>query len=229
MAAREIGLEVPDFRLSEDGRALVVERFDLTDGSYLGYEDFCALNGVTSKDKYNGGYETKLFKRLKEFVSPENVVGSLEAAFRLFVLNCGIRNGDAHLKNFGVVYEDTESPVQLAPVYDLITTRAYIKNDAMALTLDGTTAWPDRKKLDRLGVTRANLRPGRVSEIAEQTCDALSDISGRAKAYFEESRFREVGEKMLTEWQAGVSSLCQAKTVHSMDVPKQRGAKTTKL
>lgn len=216
MAARQVGLEVPDFRLSEDGQALVVERFDLTDGSYRGYEDFCALNGVTSKDKYNGGYETKLFKRIKEFVSPENAVGSLEVAFRLFVINCGIRNGDAHLKNFGVVYKDADSPVRLAPVYDLITTRAYIKNDAMALTLDGSTAWPDRKRLDRLGVTRANLRPGRVAEIVEQTCDALSDVSGRVKAYFEESRFAEVGAKMLREWQAGVCSLCEGKVIHLM-------------
>jgi serine/threonine-protein kinase HipA len=211
MAAQEIGLDVPDFRLSEDGLALVVERFDLTDGLYLGSEDFCVLNGVTSKDKYNGGYETKLFRRIKEFVSPENAVGSLEAAFRLFVINCAIRNGDAHLKNFGVVYKDTESPVRLAPVYDLITTRAYIKNDAMALTLDGSTAWPDRKKLDRLGVTRANLRPGRVAEIVEQTCDTLSDVSRRAKAYFGESRFPQVGERMLREWQAGVSSLCEGR------------------
>jgi len=216
MAAQQVGLEVPDYRLSEDGRALVVKRFDLIDGSYSGYEDFCVLNGVTSKDKYNGRYETKLFKRIKEFVSPENAVGSLEVAFRLFVINCGIRNGDAHLKNFGVVYKDADSPVRLAPVYDLITTRAYIKNDAMALTLDGSTAWPDRKRLDRLGVTRANLRPGRVAEIVEQTRDTLSDVSGRVKAYFEESRFPEVGAKMLREWQAGVCSLCEGKTIHLM-------------
>lgn len=227
MAAQEVGLDVPDFRLSEDGLALVVERFDLTDGLYLGYEDFCVLNGVTSKDKYNGGYETKLFKRIKEFVSPENAVGSLEVAFRLFVINCAIRNGDAHLKNFGVVYKDAESPVRLAPVYDLITTRAYIKNDAMALTLDGSTAWPDRKKLDRLGVTRANLRPGRVAEIVEQTCDTLSDVSRRAKAYFEESRFPQVGERMLREWQDGVGSLSEGRTIHLMEVPHERAAQNS--
>ena len=224
MAAKELGLDVPDFRLSEDGVALVVERFNLTDGTYLGYEDFCVLNGVTSKDKYSGDYETKLFKRIKEFVSPEYAVGSLEAAFRLFVLNCALRNGDAHLKNFGVVYKDTENLVGLAPVYDLITTRAYIKNDAMALTLDGSTAWPDRKKLERLGVTRANLRPRRVAEIMEQTCDTLSDVSRQAKAYFEESRFPEVGERMLKEWQVGVDSLCGGKTIRQMELPVEQEA-----
>jgi len=31
---------------------------------------------------------------------------ALERLFRLFVLNCALRNGDAHLKNFGIIYDD---------------------------------------------------------------------------------------------------------------------------
>lgn len=30
-----------------------------------------------------------------------------------------LRNGDAHLKNFGVVYDDVLGEARLAPVYDL--------------------------------------------------------------------------------------------------------------
>src|SRR5208282_717899 len=48
-AAKILGLTVPEFQLSNDGLALVVKRFDLkSDGSYLGYEDFCVLNGLPS-------------------------------------------------------------------------------------------------------------------------------------------------------------------------------------
>src|ERR1017187_4531094 len=43
-AARKCGLDVPPFRLAEDGMALVIDRFDLRmDGTYRGFEDFCAL------------------------------------------------------------------------------------------------------------------------------------------------------------------------------------------
>jgi hypothetical protein len=45
-------------------------------------------------------------------------------------INCAIRDGDAHLKNFGIIYKDAESPARLAPVYDLM---AYIKNDVVCI------------------------------------------------------------------------------------------------
>ena len=66
-AARTAGLLVPKFELSEDGTALVVERFDRYENGYLGFEDFCVLNGLRTDQKYSGGYETRLFRRLREF------------------------------------------------------------------------------------------------------------------------------------------------------------------
>ena len=33
-----------------------------------------------------------------------------------------------------------------APVYDLVTTAAYMPNDSMALTLNGSTKWPSAKR-----------------------------------------------------------------------------------
>ncbi len=74
----------------------------------------------------------------------------MRSLFRLFVLNCAVRNGDAHLKNFGVVYDDTRSDARLAPVYDIVTTSAYLPKDQMALTLNGTPAWPDARRLTHL-------------------------------------------------------------------------------
>lgn len=212
-AARKLGFTVPDFSLSEDGSALVVERFDLSDGIYQGFEDFCVLNGLTSDRKYSGGYENRLFRRIRDFVSPENRQAALETAFRLFVLNCTIRNGDAHLKNFGLIYRDTQSPVNFAPIYDLITTRAYLDEDLMALSLDGTTRWPDRRKITRLGQTRADLRPQKISEIIEETADVLSGLSQQVTEYFSASRHRRVGEGMLAHWQEGILSLNPDRTL----------------
>jgi serine/threonine-protein kinase HipA len=205
-AAKALGLAVPDFRLSDDGLALVVARFDAkSDGSYLGYEDFCVLNGLPTSDKYKGGYETRLFRRAREFIDVAQRQQALSDLFRLFVLNCAIRNGDAHLKNFGLVYDDVTGPARLAPVYDLVSTVAYLSKDTMALTLNGSTNWPDRKALIRLGQTRCDLALATIKAMLEETADALSGIAPEIERYFHDATpHRDVGARMLAAWEVGV-------------------------
>jgi serine/threonine-protein kinase HipA len=203
--AKRLGFSVPEFQLSEEGHAIVVKRFDLAgDGTYLGFEDFCVLNGLPTAKKYDGGYETRLFKRAGEFIRA-NRRGALANLFRLFVLNCAIRNGDAHLKNFGVTYSDVQSEVSLAPVYDLITTTAYIPSDVMALSLEGSKKWPDVRALTKLGQTRADLGTTEIKKILQETADAISDVSKHVAKYFkEQSKHSHVGEKIVSAWSEGV-------------------------
>lgn len=203
LAARKAGLDVPAFEMSDDGGALIIERFDLRDGVYRGVEDFCVLNAFPSTEKYKGGYERRLFRRLTDYIGPGEARQALEALFRLFAMNCAIRNGDAHLKNFSLVYDAVEGPASLAPVYDLVTTWAYIPGDPMALTLDGSTNWPDRRKLTELGRVRADLGPSRIAEILEQTADALSDVAGEMRRYFG-ARDPDLGQRIAEAWSAGV-------------------------
>ena len=123
MAARKCGLDVPPFRLAEDGMALVIDRFDLRmDGTYRGFEDFCVLNARRTDEKYRGSYETSVMKRFGQFANSTHVNEDMEKLFTLIALNCALRNGDAHLKNFGIVYDDVQGEARLAPVYDLVTT-----------------------------------------------------------------------------------------------------------
>lgn len=205
-AAKALNLTVPDFQLSDDGLAIVVARFDLKpDGSYLGYEDFCVLNGLPTADKYKGGYETRVFGRAREFIAVEYRARAFEDLFKLFVLNCAIRNGDAHLKNFGVIYDDVTGPARLAPVYDLVSTVSYLPKDAMALTLNGSTNWPDLKALTRLGQTRCDLSLPVIKAIIEETADVLSKIAPDVDRYFKKvATHREVGDRLLAAWQTGV-------------------------
>ena len=205
-AAKAMGLTVPNFQLSDSGAAILIERFDLgSDGAYLGYEDFCVLNGVPSAEKYNGGYETRLLRRARDFIDPVEQRGALEDLFKLFVLNCALRNGDAHLKNIGVIYEDVTGPARLAPVYDLVSTLPYLPKDGMALTLNGSTDWPERKALVRLGQTRCDLSLQVISEIIEQAADVLAKLAPEVTKYFNEnSVHREIGERLLAAWQTGI-------------------------
>src|SRR5580692_12486988 len=113
----------PPHRLAEDGMAPVIGRFDLRmDGTYRGVEDFCVLNGRRTDEKYRGSYETSVMKRFGQFANSTHVGEDMEKLFVLIVLNCALRNGDAHLKNFGIVYDDVQGEARLAPVYDLVTT-----------------------------------------------------------------------------------------------------------
>jgi serine/threonine-protein kinase HipA len=194
--AQQCGLEVPSYRLAEDAGALVVDRFDLRgDGAYRGFEDFCVLNARSTEEKYKGSYETAILKRFTQF-----------ANFALIAVNCVVRNGDAHLKNFGIVYDDVLGEARLAPVYDLVTTTAYLPNDRMALTLNGSTEWPSARTLRRLGETRAGCTPLRVREIFARIGEAISTISAEVRSYIKEHpEFAEIGGRMLQEWQIGAA------------------------
>jgi serine/threonine-protein kinase HipA len=125
--------------------------------------------------------------------------------FKLFVLNCALRNGDAHMKNFGVIYEDVTGPARLAPVYDLVSTLPYLPKDGMALTLNGSTDWPDCKSLVRLGQTRCDLSMQMINKIIEQTADVLASLAPEVTKYFDgNSSQREIADRLLAAWQTGV-------------------------
>ena len=210
--AQRCGLEAPPHRLAEDGMALVIDRFDLrTDGTYRGFEDFCVLNARRTDEKYRGSYETSIMKRFQEFSNSPQINEDLEKLFTLIALNCSLRNGDAHLKNFGIVYDDVLGEARLAPVYDLVTTSVYLPEDSMALTLNGKTKWATAKELQRLGETRLGGAPARVKAILEQIETAIAATSSDVRAYCKEHpEFDDVGIRMLQQWEQGAASSLRA-------------------
>jgi len=207
--AERCGLDVPRYRLAEDGMALVVDRFDLrADGTYRGFEDFCVLNARRTDEKYRGSYEGSVMRRFQQFANSPDLLADLEKLFTLIALNCALRNGDAHLKNFGIVYDDVLGQARLAPVYDLVTTAIYLPKDSLALTLNGTTQWPSNEALRRLGETRMSGTPAKVRQILERISDALSQTEIDLRSYTKEhAEFKDVGERMLQEWEKGRHSL----------------------
>jgi len=206
-AARACGLEVPPFRLAEDGAALVIDRFDLrTDGTCRGFEDFCVLNARRTEEKCRGSYETSVMKRFQQFADPTQSGDDTEKLFTLIALNCALRNSDAHLKNFGIVYDDVLGGSRLAPVYDLVTTTVYLPRDGMALTLNGATRWPSAKELRRLGETRLGRTPAKVRQILQDIDSAMEQTKAEARTYIHQHpEFAEVGGLMLREWEIGAA------------------------
>jgi serine/threonine-protein kinase HipA len=131
----------------------------------------------------------------------------MEKLFTLIALNCVLRNGDAHLKNFGIVYDDVQGEARLAPVYDLVTTSIYLPKDSLALTLNGSTRWPTAKELRKLGETRGGGAPARIRQILERIAAAIQETTGEVRSYANEHpEFAGIGQRMLQEWEIGVNS-----------------------
>ena len=215
MAARKCGLEVPPLRLAEDGMALVIDRFDLRmDGTYRGFEDFCALNARRTDEKYRGSYETHVMKRFGQFANSTHINEESEKLFMLIALNCALRNGDAHLKNFGIVYDDVQGEARLAPVYDLVTTSVYIPKDSLALTLNGSTRWPTAKELRRLGETRAGGGPAKIKHLLERIAEAIRETVTEVRAYMNEHpQFVDVGQRRPRDLSRVDRNVCGARQI----------------
>jgi serine/threonine-protein kinase HipA len=141
------GIDAAHVRLSDNRRFLVVDRFDLTpEGAYLGIEDFCVLNGRRAHGRYDGSYEG-VAKRISEFVSESSLARAREQFALQVAYACAIGNGDAHLKNFAVLYRHPEDLVSLAPAYDMVSTLTYQPRDTLALTMNGSKRFPDHVRL----------------------------------------------------------------------------------
>lgn len=210
LACKRAGLPVPKVALSDNGQFLVIDRFDIhSNGSYLGVEDFCVLNAVGTSRKYDGSYEA-LAKRIKQYVSEAHRRAALHTFFKSLAMSCAIRNGDAHLKNFAVLYDDATSSVTLAPTFDMVTTRVYIKADTMALLLGGSKRFTNAKQLISFAKMHCAMTETQARETLDQVGQAVLETKVDVVKYAKENpRFKEVGEAMMQSWEDGLKRSIQ--------------------
>ncbi len=191
--ARAAGLEVPECWLSEDRALFVIRRFDVASGGgYMGFEDAASLTGRQPRDKYNASY-SDVARAVSDFCAPIHRAESLERFFRQLVFCCLIRNGDAHLKNWGLLYGDpstADDDARLSPVYDLVCTTTWIPRDTLALGLAGTKAWPDRPVLERFG--RDHCALDNPAAIIDEVCERSLAFKPDTRTKMGQSIRREV-------------------------------------
>ena len=196
---QKANIYVPEFYLSQDRKLFIMKRFDIKDdNTYLGFEDMCVLFGKNRDDKYEGTYE-QIAKTIKTFVSPKYKKESLENFFKMIVINFLLKNGDAHLKNFGLIYDDI-SNIKLAPAYDVVTTTVYIKNDIPALHLLGSKKWWKEKQLLRFGIEFCDLTTKEVKELYEICLKAKDEIIEEAKIYKKDDQVSEFIDNLIKKW-----------------------------
>ena len=116
-----------------------------------------------------------------------------------------VRNGDAHLKNFAVLYASPEDKVSLSPVYDVVITTAYIKHDVPALSLAGSKKWWPRKALEQFASAYLSMPKGEIDETIARLAEVVMETRLLIPGYIaDHPEFRDVGGRMMSIWADGV-------------------------
>jgi serine/threonine-protein kinase HipA len=149
MIAENMGINVPPHclvHLKDKSLAYVVKRFDRVGRRKVHQEDFAQVLGKA--DKYDGSVE-EIGRKLKAVSEVPGL--DVQLFFERVVFNFIVGNGDAHVKNYSIIY-DEEGHVRLAPAYDLVCSRIVIPEEAdeSALTIQGKKNRIKRKDIDLL-------------------------------------------------------------------------------
>jgi serine/threonine-protein kinase HipA len=130
---------LPPINLPNEKLAFAIKRFDRRDGQRIHMEDFAQVLVKYPHEKYNSASYEKIATILYNY-SGDGLADTQEFARRLLV-NILLANGDAHIKNWSLLYSDQVTP-RLSPAYDIVTTSVYIENErAYALNLGKTKEW----------------------------------------------------------------------------------------
>ena len=201
-AAKRAGIPVPDFALSEDGGLFVLSRFDQQEGKSIGFEDMGVLTGRGNRNKYQGSYEN-VAKAIRLYCASGDPLTQLQQFFEYVALMVMVRNGDGHLKNFGLLYEHPQSlaSIRLAPLYDVVTTSIYDLSGGMtqitkydrtlALKLAKTRNYPNRKTLLEFGKTICQVM--HPQQTIERCADAMSETLKTERDRVEPSFLKTLG------------------------------------
>jgi serine/threonine-protein kinase HipA len=214
--ARAVGFDVPRTRLESSGAVLGVpealaanseyaflcERYDRGAlGARIHQEDFAQVCNVMPEDKYGGASKeinlVKLGRVVRKILGDEGLLHFL----RRLVFDVAVGNGDAHLKNWSLLYVQPTVP-SWAPVYDVVPTVVYIPDDKPALD------WPKKAGLYslRLDHVRQLLRKWDLLEI-----DVLNELRPFAQRVLDTwPSVRAHGalrERTRENWEAHVSKV----------------------
>ena len=147
------GVDVPEFRLvdidkldnlppinlPDEKLAFAIKRFDRDVNQRIHMEDFAQVLVKYPHEKYNSANYEQIGRILYQY-SGNSLANAQQFARRLLV-NILLANGDAHLKNWSLLYQDRVTP-ELSPAYDILTTRVYIDGESQfALNMAKSMDW----------------------------------------------------------------------------------------
>ena len=131
-------------RMSDDGRVLVVERFDVNEHGEPthGLEDACSLLGLPPHEKYATATE-KVLHATRAYLPAASVRAQLEHLAWLLLANYVLRNANCHAKNIALSY-----------------------------TSHADVAFAPGRSLEHFFNARLGIAPRRTAEIVERLCES---------------------------------------------------------
>lgn len=201
-AAKNAGIPIPNITLSKNKRFLIVEKFTHQKDGIWGFEEALSLMDKNRINKYQGSYE-QVAKVISSFVNDSGE--SLINFYKTIIMNYLLKNGDAHLKNFGLIFSDDFSSIKFAPAYDIVTTTAYIFKDKPALTLEGKKLWYGKKELITFGQKYCNLSLSNADKYYQECISTLEESIGDLEEYIAKNpHFKKIGKRMLDSWRSSL-------------------------
>lgn len=205
-AVQKAGVVIPNIKISKNNKFLLVERFNYDKKSdvFMGFEEVLVLMGKNIDEKYSGSYES-IAKLI--YTVTTNKQESTKAFYKTIIMCYLLKNGDAHMKNFGVVYNSDMSEISFSPTYDVVNTCVYIYKDRPALTMFGQKIWFGKKDLIKFGVAHCYLSTTQATRYYEECLQALKDSIYHLEQYIKLEKnkaFEEIGKRMLDSWSISI-------------------------
>lgn len=196
--------------ISQDGRALVVHRFDVDANGQpcSGMEDFCALLGLRPAAKYDTTWE-RIAKAVRDHVHGGARLSTFRQLATVMLLTYALRNADCHAKNIALLYT-THADVHLAPAYDMLTTVVYpgYQHNPPGIAFMGKKTWAPGRNLQTFIAANFGIAPREQVAIVEAISDAVAEVAPQIRAaMLRLPAFADIGKRMLNAWFEGVAGL----------------------
>ena len=116
------------------------------------------------------------------------------------VLNVMVGNGDAHLKNWALLYPDGRRPI-LSPAYDVVPTVMYVPGDDLGMKLAGTRQFEavTTKSFDLLG-ERTGIGVENARARARDAVSRIRENWGVLRDYVTADQYRLLTERLGSLW-----------------------------
>lgn len=201
-------------RMSEDGRVLVVDRFDIDSEGRPAYgvEDACSLLGLPPHEKY-GTTTEQVLKATRIYIPRDAARVQMRHFGWQLLANYVVRNADCHSKNVALYYTST-ADVAYTPVYDVVTTQAYPEFSANppGLSIDGRKTWTPGNTLARFFIARLGISKPEYDEMVERLCESAVEVGREIiEMAKNEPQWRWIAKQMVHAWNDGMCSLRSSK------------------
>lgn len=172
-------VNLPDIPLPSEPYAYAIRRFDRTEEGRVHSEDFAQIFQVYARNKYKR-YSYDDIGRALYRMGVGGII-DIQQMSRRMLANILVANGDAHLKNWTVIYPDRVGAI-LSPAYDIVSTKPYVSNeDGVALNMAKEKRWHEinmhsfERWAERIGVpwSAVQVHIEDAIEIARKTWPSL--------------------------------------------------------